>query len=323
MTGYHSDRTCVSRGDLALFASSRRQYKIQRVDNDFKQEESVALKVGTATHAIALKDAFELDRLMMIPEEVANAKGKGSKNLKTRFRLKHRDKNLLTPGQFRNCEQLAANLLEVPVIEGEQTITIGDLVNHPKIEREFEWRWEDILPCRLKADLVVPLKDLTICIDLKTSKDISERAFRAEVKHRRLWLQSSHYESGLIDAFKNPVRFVFVAIEKTGMFNCEKFELDDETKELAREGRTWLLNELKTCMESGVFIDPKPEGIKSVRLSRADMGIPDVTSVVGPHEWTTHRDPNTADGPGDVHVFCDKCGEEMTDDNQVAMCENR
>lgn len=278
MTGYHSDRSCISRSDLALFAASRRQYKIQRVDHEYSDEsESVPLKVGTATHAIALKDAFELDRIVKMPKEIAEATGKGSKNIKTRFRLRNRGKNILTPGQFRNCEQLAANLLTVPIIEreSEPSITIKDLVNHPKVEREFEWRWDDVLPCRLKADLVVPLKDLTICIDLKTSKDISDRAFRSEICRRRLWIQSDHYSRGLENAFGKPVRFVFVVIEKTGMFNCEKFELEDDTKELAREGRIWLMNELKTCMESGVFVDQKREGIKSVRLSRADMGIPE------------------------------------------------
>jgi hypothetical protein len=278
MTDYHDDRDYISRSDLALFAVSRRQFKLKRDGKLPKDTESVALKVGTATHAISLDDAFELERLVMMPDEIANLTGKGSSTKKTQFRLKNRGKNVLSPQQYRNCEQLAANLLSVAIIEapGQSPVTIGDLVKHPMVKREFEYRWEDILPCRLRADLVIPLKDITICIDLKTSKDISERAFRTEVRHRRLWLQSDHYERGLEKAFGNPVRFVFVAVEKTGAFMCEKFELDEETKRFARDGRTWLLNELKACLESGEFVDPRPEGIKAIRLSKSDMGIPEL-----------------------------------------------
>lgn len=35
----------------------------------------------------------------------------------------------------------------------------------------------------------------------------------------------------------------------------------------------------------------------------------------GEHRWVTHRDPNTPDGPGDVHVYCDVCGSEKPDDS--------
>jgi hypothetical protein len=31
------------------------------------------------------------------------------------------------------------------------------------------------------------------------------------------------------------------------------------------------------------------------------------------HVWKYHRDPNTPDGPGEVHVYCETCGAEKQD----------
>lgn len=38
------------------------------------------------------------------------------------------------------------------------------------------------------------------------------------------------------------------------------------------------------------------------------------------HEWKSHKNPDTPDGPGEYIVSCDACGTEMDDDNQDANC---
>jgi hypothetical protein len=274
---YHDDREYFSRSDLATFATSRSAFKRQRDAGKGKPgKESDVLKIGSGTHAIALRDTIELDRVKMIPETALSAKGKRQGNAFTKFRLKNRGKRLYLPAQWELCQRIAGELDRVPIAETSagRKITVGDLAKNPKAEREVEFRWTEILPCRLKADLVLELPDQVLCIDLKTARSVAERSFWSEVAKRKLWLQVAHYSAGLAAKYGKPVRFIFCAIEKVEPFAAECFELDRESAEIAKAGRLKILEQLAECLESGVFQDPpKPGGIKVLKLTAADMGI--------------------------------------------------
>lgn len=272
---YHSDTTHVSRSDLCLFAISRRRYKRAKDRAESSADEKGCFRIGTGTHALTLKDPWGLANLAEIPAG-ALKNGRRIGNAFTKFKHQHKGKTLLKSAEFETCMRLSDSLLKLsPATTPDgQPIRIADLVSSNMSRVECEHRWTDVLPCRLKADLILELHDAIICIDLKTARSISDRAFRTEVFSRKLWLQDAHYSAGLFDLFGKPVRFVFVAVEKTDPFDSEIFELDAETKELAAAARLKLLGELKECLETGVFVDPpKPIGIKSIRGTAEDLGI--------------------------------------------------
>lgn len=279
MVDYHSDRDHVSRSDLALFDWSRSAYKRRQDNPDLNvDDDKTELKIGTGTHAVTLKVATELDKVKLIPAAALNSAGHKKGNNWTRFRLnsENRGKTLLLPKQWELCQQVGAALeaVELAQTAGGEPITIGKLVKDPRAERELEWRWTDVLPCRIKADLVIPLPNEIICIDLKTARSVDERQFRTEIKERKLWLQVAHYSAGLEDKYDRPVRFVFAAVEKKFPHKADVFELEPETVAIAKLGRLALLEQLKQCRESGRFIDPpRDTGIKRVRLTAADMGV--------------------------------------------------
>lgn len=274
---YHSDTDHVSRSDLTIFATSRRQFKRRR-DAGIKDEDKDVLRIGKGTHAVALKDAIELKKIVLIPDSALSKSGRRAGNAWTRFRLKteNRGKTLLLPKQWELCQQIADALQRVKVAETPEgiPITVGTLVEHPRAQREVEHRWTDVLPCRLKADLILELDNQVICLDLKTAFSVEQRKFWREVCRRKLWLQVAHYVAGLEAKFGKPVRFVFVAIEKTDPHDADIFELDPESVETAKAGRLALLGQLQECLATGTFVDPpKPEGIKILSLTAADMGI--------------------------------------------------
>jgi len=271
---YHSDRDYVSRGDLVTFAFSRKEFKRKREQNI--NDDNDILRIGKGTHAVALKDTIELSRIKMIPDEVLSSSGQRRGNDWTRFRLKHRDKTLLLPKQWNLCNRIAEELQRIPIAETAdgKSINVGDFVNNPKALREHEYRWNDVLPCRLKADLVLELPDLVVCLDLKTARSVDQKQFRGEIVKRKLWLQVAHYSAGLEHEFKKPVRFVFVAIEKTEPYLADLFDFDKEAVELAKRGRVALMEQLKECLATGVFQDPpKDSGIKTFSFTAADFGI--------------------------------------------------
>lgn len=276
---YHSDRDHVSRGDLVTFATSPRKYK-RRHDDDVEENDN--LRIGTGVHAIALKDVVSLDRVVKIPEKVLGLRKDGSlvrsgkKFNAFRLATVNRGKTLMLPKQWQLCMDVAEAMGRIKFAESAdgQDILISDLVNRSDVLRECEHRWEDVLPCRMKADIVLPLPDLTICLDLKTARSVHPRAFFNEIRDRKLWLQDAHYSTGLEEKFGNPVRFCFVACEKSGDFNSEIFELEPSTRAWAREGRLQILERLKACQESGNFVDPpKDTSIKQISLSPQEMGI--------------------------------------------------
>jgi hypothetical protein len=274
---YHSDTDYISRSDLAVFATSRRQFKRRR-DANIKDDDKDVLRIGKGTHAVALKDAIELNKIVLIPDSALSRSGRRSGNDWTRFRLKteNRGKTLLLPKQWELCQQIADSLQKIDIAETAdgRKLNLEHLLADPRAERECEHRWADILPCRLKADLVLELPDSVLCIDLKTAFSVDERKFWKEVRDRKLWLQVAHYSAGLENKFGKPVRFIFVAIEKTGYHDADIFELDSEAVQIAKRGRLMLLEQLKECLETGAFIDPpKAEGIKMLSLTAADMGI--------------------------------------------------
>lgn len=39
------------------------------------------------------------------------------------------------------------------------------------------------------------------------------------------------------------------------------------------------------------------------------------------HEWKSHKNPDTPDGPGEWIEYCDNCGVESDDDNRDGECE--
>lgn len=280
MADYHADREHVSRSDLATFDFSRRLFKRRR-DGESEPERD-ELRIGKGTHAIALRDTLEIQKIKEIPSTVLSVKGARQGNAFTTFRLKNRGKLLLLPKQYELCQAIAQSFDEVEVAETSEgaPITVGDLVKDPRSLKEWEHRWKEILPCRMKADLVFPIGDperpsQVICLDLKTARSRDRRAFKHEVLNRKLWLQDAHYSAGLADKFKCPIRFIFVVIEKAFPHRAELFELDPEARELAAAGRRRILGELAECLQTGVFVD-RPSGkrrpIRSISLTAAEMG---------------------------------------------------
>lgn len=274
---YHSDLDYVSRSHLATFDFSRKLYKRRVIDGNGEAERD-ELRIGKGTHAIALRDTLELNKIVEIPPSALSKNGARVGNRFTRFHLKNRGKLLMLPKQFQLCQEIARSFDEVEVAKDPigNPVTIGDLVRDTRALKEFEHRWNDILPCRLKADLVLPLEDHTICLDLKTARSTEWREFRREVIKRRLWIQVAHYSAGLVDKFKKPVRFVFVVVEKTFPHRAELFELDPETTAAAHVRRSKILEELKECLQTGEFAEPMRANrrpIRSLRITPAEMGI--------------------------------------------------
>jgi len=271
VVGYHSDTEYWSRSAIVEFAQGREDADftpffrrwISRVDP--RGDDTDALRVGKGTHAIALKDALEMPKMVRIPDAVLSPSGRRSGNAWTKFRIKNAGKTLLTSQQFALCERLADALRD----------KVGNLIDHPAAKRELEHRWlQNGLPCRLKADLVVPdIDGETYCIDLKTARSVNRRALRSEIRDRKLWLQDAHYSAGLRDLYGMPVRFLFAAVEKHGCHRVKVLELEPETRHRAADAYGILVEELRDRLDASDWVHPDSDFVEVITLSERDLGV--------------------------------------------------
>lgn len=258
MTDYHANRTHTSRGQLATYAESRRLYEAMYVTQTLAvDEDSDALTIGTATHAIALNDVRELSKIVEIPDDVLASNGARSGGNWHAWRAglavgRHPAdpdrprKTLMKPEQIELARKCAESIHAV----------IGPLLTMGRAYRELEIYWEDILPCRCKLDFAIENEDEVLVIDLKTAVDVSKWGFRSAVQRRRYWLQDAHYTAGAVRHFGGkPVRFLFAAVQKTPLWSTYLYELESIDRKKAMISREKLLNNLLISMETMNFAD--------------------------------------------------------------------
>jgi len=268
---YHSDYEHVSRSMLATFAGRNGHSKYHEayvLGKGRPFDENDNTRIGSGTHAITLNDVKGIANCLMIPDRALGKGGKRVGNAYKVFKLKHRDKTLLTPQQWELCNRISKALHK----------RIGGLIEHPAAKREEEYRWSDAatgLRFRIKSDIEIPgsaLDDgVTLCIDIKTAQSID--GFRSEVRRRKLWLQDCHYSTGLSVKYGRPVRFLFAVVEKHGNHDIEIMELEDETRSYAIQAYDGLKGSLARCYESGDWVDPGADKVKKIALSERDMRI--------------------------------------------------
>ena len=262
--GYHQDFEWHSRGMMVDFVWSRGLFRDRYVTRTKRGiEENDNLRIGKGTHAIALRDGLELQNMRKIPKSALTSNGRKVGNRWTKFcKLdENQGKTLLLEKQYQLCEDLSAALHE----------KIGRLIDDPRSKREWEHRWNGILPYRMKADLVAPELDGMICIDLKTARDIHPLGFRHEVKSRLLWLQAAHYTMGVEDEFQLPCRFIFACVRKQEPHLVKLYEVPESTLAIARRQHRKISLEILRCREENDWREPNDDMIEEVFLAEKDM----------------------------------------------------
>jgi hypothetical protein len=243
---YHSQPS-VSRSKLATFAESPRLYEAMYVTKTVDPvDESDALTIGTGTHAVCLKDAIEISKIVMIPDSALTANGKRRGKAWESFVADNPSKTLMLPKQLELCRVLSSKLTEL----------IGAFVANPRAKLEQEYHWcANGLDLRAKLDIIVPTRDGILVVDLKTAADVSEWGFWKAVRDRRLWLQDAHYTKAAESYFSEPVTFLFAAVEKTEPYRTRVYSLSSEDRARSRVRHRELCEKLAECHASGDFAE--------------------------------------------------------------------
>ena len=113
------------------------------------------------------------------------------------------------------------------------------LLSDGKAEQSVWWHDEQFdLRCKCRPDWW----NGDIVIDLKTTKDASQREFAKSVAAFRYHVQQMHYLRGT-----NAARFIFIAVEKEYPFAVGVYELDNDACGVGEELRQRDMQRIKTC----------------------------------------------------------------------------
>jgi hypothetical protein len=254
---YHAHSAC-SRSDLADFYRSRRWYEATHITNTHERvvnSEKLCLKRGTSVHSLLLEpDEFDR-RAVLIPESALTSNGqrRGGKwdDFKEETLEAIPDAILMLPDELEEVRAIAA------AVERE----IGSLLNAKDVVREQPIFWtEDVdgvsVPCRCKPDLLIKTADGIVTVDVKTTRDESERKFTYSMRDLLYWLQDAHYTAGIEAEHGRPVtRFIFAAVRTSPHYPCRAYELSPATRADAMARRNELMSELQACFLSGDWSD--------------------------------------------------------------------
>lgn len=231
-SGFHPDLPFASYLALDRLSPSRAKLLSKspahdRYNRDHPPTETPALRVGKATHALALEGRAAYEAAFAV-EPKADGRTKEGKAIKAAFAESAEGKTIVTASEAELIESMATGILSHPLapalIEGGTP--------------ELSMIWDDPetgAPCKGRLDLA--RLEAGAILDLKTTLDASPAAFARSVISFGYATQAAAYLSGAAALGADVTDFIIVAVEKVPPFAVGIYRLPDAALELGR--RRW------------------------------------------------------------------------------------
>lgn len=223
---YHA-HPAISRSALMELERTPRHFWYKYLSGEYEDEESDALRIGSAFHTLVLEPALFHDQCAVLEdgaparptEAVLKAKNPSPDSLERQawwaeFNRNNAGKLIMRGSEFHSMKRMAASIKAEPAAAN----IIGGT---GKIEQSFFWfdsQYEVEVKCRpdfIRDDMVLKGKNETIVLDLKTCKDASPEEFARSIVNYGYDIQAFMQMEGIEKATgKRPVDFVFLCVEK-------------------------------------------------------------------------------------------------------------
>lgn len=215
------------------------------------------LDFGSALHKLVLEpESFE-DEFAISPDAPRNTKvGKVAhaeflEDLGDRIAISSTDYEQLKL-MAQNVKAIAGGLLQGGIAESSHFATDEDGI---------------VRKCR--PDYYI--EDKGLVIDVKTTKDSSEYAFKKAIYEYRYHRQAAWYLDTLNHNGKKADRFIFITVEKTSPYMVSIYELDKNAIQKGREEYKRLLNEYVEFLNTGKAHVVKSIGLPDWAIEQAEI----------------------------------------------------
>ena len=251
---YHADLSRVSKSGLDLLHRCPKRFAWELLEGH-RRPPTEAMAFGTQAHVFTLEPHRIADFYMKAPVDAPkrptdrqlNAKKPSEETVKAieywrDFDAISKTKEVLTAERWDALIDMAANVRsnqfaeQLLTAEGWAESTL--LWDHPGTG----------IPCKTRPDWL--LKDLSIMVDLKTTKDAGQ-AFERSAMAFRYHVQAAFYmKAAEVALGQRPKKFVFLCVEKEPPYCVSVFVADDEFIAAGEEEMETDLQVLKACQES-------------------------------------------------------------------------
>ena len=240
---YHADRTSISSTGLrALLAPGcPAQFKY---DRDHPQPPKREFDLGHAVHTLVLGEGHDLVVVDYPDWKKADARAE-------RDEAYDAGKVPLLPKEKKQVDAMAKAIREHPLA--------GPLFAPGTGIAERSLYWTDSatgIRCRVRPDWLKQMPGLTLCVDLKTTKDANPDAVSRAIRDYRFHQQDAFYVDGIWAAMQpEDVRFIFVFISKTAPYLITVRELTQQDRDIGRARNERALRIYADCVANDHWPD--------------------------------------------------------------------
>lgn len=110
------------------------------------------------------------------------------------------------------------------------------------------------LEVRTRLDLLKPIDEGTLFVDLKTSRDATPKAWNRQADSDGLNMQAAIIVGMASHMFEGNIDFRFATIDKDAPFRPETFEIEPEYLVLGARDYEDTIDHFKECIDSGVWL---------------------------------------------------------------------
>lgn len=216
------------------------------------RESTAALALGHAFHEFVLEEAQFLSHYVVPPK--VDRRTTVGKETWAAFERDNPGKTPLSSEELQQYEGMRASILAHPLA--------SELLNRA-IAKELSFVWEEQVPagdglkrvpCKGREDILAPYGGYAWIVNLKTSKDASERSFARDIAAYGYHRASAWYRRGLAAAVgPAPRRVAYLVVEKEPPYCVAVHELDDRAIDQGEREMLRYLSLYVACEESGVY----------------------------------------------------------------------
>ena len=245
----------VSNSDLTLFKSSPYDYYAWKLaEGRPVRKVTPAMERGTALHMAVLEP--DLFKATYVEAPPLDRRTKAWKE----FAESVEGKEILSAQEFAANKIMSDQIRKIPIIK--------QVLGEAKKEVTALWADEQTgLPCRARPDMLSIA--LRMIFDIKTTAELNYHAFSRSAINYEYHRQRFWYSNGLNTLLgatpEDGFDFCIVAVESSYPFKAGLFEFDEDLYSIAADEIRSELEELKKCMESGVW----PTGLEGLNTIRA------------------------------------------------------
>lgn len=250
---YHAIRDAVHYSDLKhMIKSPHAFYRNLK----FRKEPTPTMRLGTLAHKAILEGRDFLQDYVVEPifkgltkegKETTSANATAVKEAKAEWYAQIGDKKVITQEEYDRLGFMMESILAHRFV--------NEVFKDGITEVRGQWLDETGIGCTYGIDFLT--NDMSLQLDLKTTRDSSHHAFSKLVERQFYYLQDSMYATGLEKVYgKKPKTRLWIACENVEPYECRVHYIDELYQEAGDFEFRLQMNNLKSCLQ----LDSWPQG---------------------------------------------------------------